>query len=160
MLITRDLSARAERLLKVTLESSQPVRIGALHVTQTTPSRESEVATVPPGSVWITNGTNTNPTPWHTVTTNTGGAFGRVGIPSPPITEETNSMQLDSDVFNLPVDRLIDLWLAKYGNEWIDLVDLHGDNFYGLAYKRLKSLGELEVHYLTDRARYVCRKPK
>lgn len=69
-------------------------------------------------------------------------------------------MQLDSDVFNLPVERLIDLWLAKYGNEWIDLVDLHDDNFYGLVYKRLKSLGELEVHYLTDRARYVCRKPK
>ena len=68
-------------------------------------------------------------------------------------------MQLDSDVFNLPVDRLIDLWLAKYGNEWIDLIDLHDDSFYGLVYKRLKSIGELEVHYLTDRARYVCRKP-
>ena len=69
-------------------------------------------------------------------------------------------MQLESDVFDLPVDRLIDLWLVKYGNEWIDLADLQDDSFYGLVYKRLKSIGELEVHYLTDRARYVCRKPK
>lgn len=113
------------------------------------------------GNVWITNGTNTTPTPWQTLTTNTsGGAFGRVGIPSPPLQEASNSYEINGDVFELPVERLIDLWLAKYGNEWIDLADLQGDIFYSLAYKRLKSLGELEVHYLTDRARYVCRKPK
>lgn len=117
-------------------------------------------------NVWITNGTAAPPSSWQTLTTTTApntissGAFGRTGIPNPPITDATDSKLLSSEVFELPVERLIDLWLAKYGNEWIDLVELQDDSFYSLVYMRLKSLGELEVHYLTDRARYVCRKPK
>lgn len=66
---------------------------------------------------------------------------------------------LQSEAFSTPIDTLIDLWLTRYGNEWVDLERIENDEFYGLAYKRLKSLGQLETHYLTDRARFVCRKP-
>lgn len=73
--------------------------------------------------------------------------------------DSITSKQLDSVVFDTPVQALADLWVARYGDEWIDLDVLLGEEFYALVYKRLKSLGQLETHYLTDRARFVCRKP-
>jgi hypothetical protein len=70
------------------------------------------------------------------------------------------SMELESEAFTVPVSRLIDLWLVRFGNTWVDMTTLEEDVFFNNAFKRLKQLGEVEVHYLTDRARYVCRKPK
>lgn len=88
---------------------------------------------------------------------NTGGPFGRKPM---PLTEDlSDTKELASEAFNVPVERLIDLWTAKFGNEWVDMVDIATDAFFSGAYKRLKQLGELETHYLTDRSRYVCRKP-
>lgn len=66
---------------------------------------------------------------------------------------------LEMEVFDIPVHTLTNLWLAKYGNEWVALADLHDDEFFHYAYARLRSLGQLETHFLTDRAKYVCRKP-
>ena len=70
------------------------------------------------------------------------------------------SMELESEAFTVPVSRLIDLWLARFGNTWVDMTTVEDDVFFNNAFKRLKQLGEVEVHYLTDRARYVCRKPE
>lgn len=79
-----------------------------------------------------------------------------VGDVFPPAT----SMDLEHEAYETPVSTLIDLWVARYGNEWVDLETVDDDTFFSLAYQRLKNLGQLEIHYLTDRARYVCRKPK
>lgn len=107
--------------------------------------------TVTPGS-WV-EVSNTN-----TIGAIQGGPFGRTSVA--PINEElSSSKELDSEAFTVPVDRLIDLWTAKFGNEWVDMTDIATDAFFSGAYKRLKQLGELETHYLTDRSRYVCRKP-
>lgn len=57
-----------------------------------------------------------------------------------------------------PLETLINLWVTKYGNDWVELDAVMNDNFYGSAYAELKAAGELEIHYLTDRSRYVCRK--
>jgi hypothetical protein len=67
--------------------------------------------------------------------------------------------ELSEPVFDTPVATLLDLWVNKYGNAWIDTTEIERDPFYSIAYMRLKALGELEVHYLTDRSKYVCRKP-
>jgi len=67
---------------------------------------------------------------------------------------------LESDAFTIPVSRLIDVWVTRFGNKWIDIETLEGDEFFNSAFKRLKQLGEVEVHFLTDRARYVCRMPE
>lgn len=67
---------------------------------------------------------------------------------------------LNSEVFNAKIDDLINLWVTRYGNEWVDLVDIETDEFYLRVYKRLRQLGQLEQHYLTDRSRFVCRKPE
>ena len=74
---------------------------------------------------------------------------------------QTNCIEIkEHAAFNAPINTLLDLWLTRFGNEWIDLEDIEKDEFFSIAYKRLKQMGELEQHYLTDRARYVCRKPE
>ncbi len=94
-----------------------------------------------------------------------GGPFGNTGTihaPGGVITDadKVNMADLNSDVFNSKVETLVNLWLTKYGTDWVDISDVMDDAFYGRVYKRLRSLSELEVHYLTDRARYVCRMPE
>jgi hypothetical protein len=73
--------------------------------------------------------------------------------------DKVTLVDLDSEAFKTPIDTLINLWVTRYGNEWVDLDKIMEDAFFSSAYKRLKSLGQLETHYLTDRARFVCRKP-
>ena len=76
------------------------------------------------------------------------------------IDSEVTTAMLESEAFKVPVNRLIDVWVARFGNKWIDLVEIEDDEFFSNAFKRLKQLGEVEVHFLTDRARYVCRMPE
>jgi hypothetical protein len=40
------------------------------------------------------------------------------------------------------------------------MLDLAEDVFFLEVAQRLRAEGELEAHYLTDRARLMCRKPK
>lgn len=67
---------------------------------------------------------------------------------------------LKNDVFELSVERMVDLWLARFGHDWVDINELVDDSFWSFVYVRLKALSKVEVHYLTDRAHYVCRKPE
>ena len=53
---------------------------------------------------------------------------------------------------DIPTARLIDLW--------VDLLEVVEEPFYKDAYERMRREGELEVHFLTDRSKYVCRNPK
>lgn len=73
-----------------------------------------------------------------------------------PITEA----MLSHDAFNVAVDALVDIWVLRFGHSWVNLDDIERDEFFKMAYVRLKSLGKVEVHYLTDRSKYVCRKPE
>ena len=86
-------------------------------------------------------------------TTHTGKITGEAHTPA-------TSRELEHEAYNVAVDALIDLWVTRYGNEWIDLSEIESEDFFRLAYRRLKQMGELETHYLTDRARYVCRRPE
>ena len=70
------------------------------------------------------------------------------------------AVDLEKDVYKASIETLINLWVTRFGNEWVDLVTIEEDDFFLNAYKRLKQLGHLEQHYLTDRAKYVCRKPE
>lgn len=88
-----------------------------------------------------------------------GGTINRFRMKHDLDSEVTTAM-LESEAFKVPVNRLIDVWVARFGNKWIDLVEIEDDAFFSNAFKRLKQLGEVEVHFLTDRARYVCRMPE
>lgn len=95
-----------------------------------------------------------------TTSTRVGIPLGREGAIICDAYPPATSMDLEHEAYETPVSTLIDLWVARYGNEWVDLETVDDDTFFSLAYQRLKNLGQLEIHYLTDRARYVCRKPK
>ena len=72
-----------------------------------------------------------------------------------------NEEDIRKGAFELPVSTMVDLWLARFGNDWVDLAEIeNSDAFFYTVFTRLKQLSELEVHYLTDRARYVCRLPQ
>jgi hypothetical protein len=91
---------------------------------------------------------------------NTLSASNRVRPQTPDAVPRINMEDMNSDVFNAKVETLIDLWVTRYGNAWVDLDQVMEDVFYGRVYKRLKTMSELEVHFLTDRARFVCRRPE
>ena len=73
--------------------------------------------------------------------------------------EVTNAM-LESEAFKVPVDNLVNIWVLRFGHDWVELERIEEDSFFSVAFNRLKQLGEVEVHFLTDRARYVCRMPE
>jgi len=76
------------------------------------------------------------------------------------VDSEITSAMLENEAFKIPVDRLVNLWIARFGNDWVPMEAIEEEEFFRLAFNRLKQLGEVEVHFLTDRARYVCRMPE
>lgn len=172
MLTTKKLSAKAARQYEVTWQSNQPAQTEVTHVTLTTPSRGSDMAT------YAINAATTATSPYITHNTTGGHQLAppqqsSVSVNSPAgeeyarlgkwgISESViRAMDLEKDVFKIPIDTLLNLWVTRFGNEWVDLeAVIDGDDFFTNAYKRLKQMGLLEQHYLTDRARYVCRKPE
>ena len=76
------------------------------------------------------------------------------------VSSEITSAMLESEAFNVPVDSLVNIWVMRFGHDWVELERIEEDAFFSVAFKRLKQLGEVEVHFLTDRARYVCRMPE
>ena len=76
------------------------------------------------------------------------------------VESEITSAMLESEAFKVPVDNLVNIWVLRFGHDWVELERIEDDAFFSLAFKRLKQLGEVEVHFLTDRARYVCRMPE
>lgn len=87
------------------------------------------------------------------------GPFGATGKVI-TYTDRVTQREINSEVFSAKVETLVDLWQTRYGNEWVDLEEVEKEHFYELVYKRLRQLGQLEQHYLTDRSRFVCRKPE
>lgn len=76
------------------------------------------------------------------------------------IAMEIDEAQLNSEVFSTPIDTLANVWTTKYGDRWVDLDEITDDKFFGLVYKRLYQRGMIETHYLTNKAKYVCRVPE
>jgi len=99
----------------------------------------------------------------YTVAINNTVTGYRLSQASPPAVHDQSSClqehELTTAPFNMRIEDLVNLWLAKYGNEWVDVQEVTYDNYYKYVYVRLKALGELEQHYLTDRSKFVCRKP-
>ena len=114
---------------------------------------------MPAGSWVMTTSPNTMNVPLsiNNTASHQGGPFGGS---TAAIRNHTNSIELkENEAYNTSPQTLCDLWLAKWGNEWVDLTAIQDDRFWQVACERLKQLGHVEQHYLTDRATYVCRKP-
>jgi len=119
------------------------------------------------GLPYITDTTTTTSSP-YIISTSSGGPFGSTGpthtitAPGGVITDldRINMADLTSEIFEAKIEDLLNLWVARFGNEWVDLDKLEDDQTFTRVYKRLRQTGQLEQHYLTDRARFVCRKPE
>jgi hypothetical protein len=120
-----------------------------------------EIGTALPAGSWVTTtspNTMNVPLSINNTVSHQGGPFGTTG--KTVYGNFVNSVDLkENEAFNTDVQTLSDLWLAKWGNEWVDLSDLQEDKFWTVACERLKQLGMIEQHYLTDRAMHVCRRP-
>lgn len=57
---------------------------------------------------------------------------------------------LDNAVFKTPIDTLVNLWVAKYGTEWVEREKVLGDEFFEWAAMRLRGIGLLEEHAYWD----------
>lgn len=67
---------------------------------------------------------------------------------------------IQESLTTVPSDLLINMWVCRFGNDWVDTQEVAEDDFFQKVGRRLRAEGELEMHYLTDRARLMCRKPK
>jgi len=65
-----------------------------------------------------------------------------------------------ANLTTVPSERLIDIWECRFGNDWVDMDTIADDDFFSEIAIRLRTEGELEAHFLTDRARLMCRKPR
>lgn len=60
----------------------------------------------------------------------------------------TRMQELDHAVFKTPVEDLVALWVAKFGNDWVQKAAVIDDEFFEWAALRLRQLGYLEEHQL------------
>lgn len=72
--------------------------------------------------------------------------------------DDVTLKEMQHVVFNTPIQVLLDAWGQRYGDEWVNREAVLKDEFFSIAYKRLKKLGRIEVHFLIDRNEHVCRK--
>ena len=75
-------------------------------------------------------------------------------------TDHIKGMRTVQSSDDVPIDVLADLWLVRFGDAWIDQDVINTDDFFYSAFIRLRQKGYIQQHFLTDRAKYVCRKPK
>ena len=59
---------------------------------------------------------------------------------------------MEHDALTLSLDQLSDLWLVKYGSNWVDFEEQ--EEFYKYAAVRLSSTSKLEKHYVNNRVVY------
>ena len=63
----------------------------------------------------------------------------------------------DNPAWSADVSTLVDLWLAKYGDAWVNASDLHDDTFYSIVATRLLTEKRLERHERLDNFYSVFR---
>lgn len=66
-----------------------------------------------------------------------------------PSLEETQSINLNEGAWDIPISQLVDLWVVRYGNKWVDESEL--DEFYEVAARRLRTLNKIESHYVNGK---------
>jgi hypothetical protein len=63
----------------------------------------------------------------------------------------------DNPAWSESVSTIVDLWLAKFGDGWVEGSELENDIFFSIIATRLIKLNRLEKHHLPDRFYCVYR---
>lgn len=82
---------------------------------------------------------------WSTVSTSLGGIWDQQLVERDFRMVQSQD-DLDHAVFKTPVEDLVNMWLAKYGSDWVNKQDVLNDEFYEWAAMRLRAVGRLEEH--------------
>jgi hypothetical protein len=82
------------------------------------------------------------------------GSFNYTPIPSWPYITQAG---LNSEVFETPLDTLVNLWLNRYGGGWVNMADVIEEEFYTLAAQRLIQTSRMEAFTLSDVGKRVLR---
>ena len=97
----------------------------------------------------------------YTATTGTTTTIGTGtvdwGIPHTSERKPQKQSDLDHAVFKTPIEALVNLWIARYGSEWVDKSIVEGDEFFEWAALRLRNIGRLEEHKLYSEGKVVLR---
>lgn len=76
-----------------------------------------------------------------------------------PTMMQLRSFDLEHPAYQMSVDTLVDMWLVKYGTDWVDADEVDKDPNYRMMMHRLHQLGKLEHCHLIDKSQHVCRLP-
>ena len=57
-----------------------------------------------------------------------------------------NAFDPDNPAWSESISTIVDLWLAKFGDRWVEEKDLIGDTFFSIVATRLIKLNRLEKH--------------
>ena len=58
--------------------------------------------------------------------------------------------ELDHAVFKTPIETLVNLWVAKFGADWVHKSDVADDPYFQWVAMRLRSIGKLEEHQINE----------
>lgn len=64
---------------------------------------------------------------------------------------------LSHEAMQAPLSSLADMWLARWGSEWVAEQEFMDDDFWRLALLRLSGAGKLEKHNLVNQYHCVYR---
>jgi hypothetical protein len=70
-----------------------------------------------------------------------------------PLREE----DLKHEAMQAPLSSLVDMWLARWGTQWVGEQEFMDDDFWRLTLLRLSGAGKLEKHNLVNQYHSVYR---
>lgn len=118
----------------------QPLNTGA-GVGGISPVNQSQFA----AQNMVYNGAVTQTAPWQSTATQ--------AAPYPPVRHiyDVTFADLKNEAMLAPISVLVNMWLAKYQNEWVLSDDVSRDDFFRLAANRLIKLNMLETVHVSDK---------
>jgi hypothetical protein len=72
--------------------------------------------------------------------------------PKPP-----NAFDPNNPAWSSGISTLVDLWLAKFGDKWVEGSELEGDIFFSIIATRLLKINRLERHNVPNKFHEVYR---
>jgi hypothetical protein len=68
-----------------------------------------------------------------------------------------NAFDPNNPAWSSGISTLVDLWLAKFGDKWVEGSELEGDIFFSIIATRLLKINRLERHNVPNKFHEVYR---
>ena len=63
----------------------------------------------------------------------------------------------DNPAWSASISTIVDTWLAKFGDKWVEESELEGDTFFSIVATRLIQMNRLEKHNVPNKFQSVYR---